>query len=106
MNGFIIIRIGSAIDDRVPLFVIYREYEISALDDLPGWVSRSALTDNCDAANQKDEFNTAKLELGSPHALGAKQKYTCYPEDCEAAQKAEAFRIRRKMIRGERIPVY
>jgi hypothetical protein len=76
--------------------VTYREHEISTLDDLPGWIGSSALTDNCGAANQKDEFNTAKLELGSPDALRAKQKYTCYSADYEAAQKAQAMRIRRK----------
>lgn len=106
MNGFAMMRIGSAIADRVPLLVTYREQEISAMDDLPGWIGSSALTDECGVANQQDDFITAQLELGSPHALRSKQKYTCYPADYEAAQKAEAMRIRRKMIKGDRIPAY
>ncbi|KAJ5543217.1 hypothetical protein N7461_009220 [Penicillium sp. DV-2018c] len=92
MNGFAMMRIGSAIADRVPLLVTYREQDISAMDDLPGWIGSSASTDNCGVANKQTEFVTANLELGSPHALQPDQKYTCYPGDYKAVLRAEATR--------------
>ncbi|KAJ5765387.1 hypothetical protein N7520_004946 [Penicillium odoratum] len=86
MNKFAMMRIGSAPTKKAPLLITYREDEISALDDTPGWISGSPF--ECHEVEGKKDASSSMeiLQLGASRRLRAKQKYTCYPGDWDAAE--------------------
>ncbi|KAJ5190636.1 uncharacterized protein N7498_009621 [Penicillium cinerascens] len=72
MNGFAMMRIGS-IAEKAPLLVTYREDDISALDDTPGWIGGSPVEDQQEVEGEKDaSTSVATLQLGASCRLRAK----------------------------------
>lgn len=82
MNEFSMMRIRAAVADKMPLLVTYKEDEIRALDEIPGWIGGASLNGDCEEHDSgKTCDQVSKLELESACILRGKQKYTCYEAD-------------------------
>ncbi|CAG7988839.1 unnamed protein product [Penicillium salamii] len=79
LNGFTMMRIGSAIADRVPLLVTYEEDQVSALDEVPGWIGSTANKESITDCDKETCGWVAELEIGAADQLRARQRYKCYP---------------------------
>jgi hypothetical protein len=74
LDSFVMMRMGAAVADKVPLLLSWKKDKIKALDEIPGWIG-----------DQSENTLVGKLSLGGAASLTARKnlRFECYEGDHE-----------------------